>query len=530
MTPPLLKWTGHPLADVGVATLCAMADKDDPSELTLEDLTKCGKQLKTAYTDGLFIAYLTCVFPNSPYINANPKYTSASREIDMARLLQPHSSQPDEGVEGISCIFSGEPATHFLNRSNVPMLTGAGVLNFFPAGLSEMPVAAPYVLAIQALALGGRRSEGKLLIVHCDDPQWTLHFARKYVARNRFIINLATSNRLPTDDDPDNLLQRESPGGLNKEKKPKYPDAKAPKSLVMDDLMEVITERNMGRLAESFTSVTVYLLSNSGQGPSLAIEQIPGEFVSFLQDLHGTKFSAKWKRLVARAWRGAAVETETEEETGGKRKPKKPPKAMPSGPGRSHNDLYNDLLDIFDHGFCNWQAATRFIRRHLLARAKCYRSMARAASSDGISNDKYELIDWTLTELFLTEVLGMDKARVEMIKDLATRLANLIYDHNDKGAYKQLVFTGKEFEYRSHLTRLQRKYAEKSKDIPFTFDEYVNVFLLAPPEERVNWNLIRDLISIRLVEVLHERNFLTEDDDEPEQDVTDERTEESVDA
>ena len=34
----LLDWSGHPLVDVGIATLCAIRDKDDPRQLTLEDL------------------------------------------------------------------------------------------------------------------------------------------------------------------------------------------------------------------------------------------------------------------------------------------------------------------------------------------------------------------------------------------------------------------------------------------------------------------------------------------------------------
>lgn len=512
MPTPLLKWTGHPLADVGVATLCAMAGKNDPAELTPDDLTKCGKELKAAYTDGLFVAYLTCVFPNSAYVN--PTMKADSREVAMARLLQPHRSEPDDGVSGVRCIFSGEPATHLLDRAQMPMLTGAGVLNFFPAGLSEMPVAAPYVLAIQALALGGRRSEGKLLIVHCDDPQWTLHFARKYVERNRYIIDLANSNRLPTEDDPGDLLKLEMPGGLNKEKKPKYPDAKAPKSFVMEDLMSVVTERSTGRLAQSFTSVTIYMLSNSGQGPSLAIEQIPGQFIDFMQDLHSGQYATKWKRLVARAWRGAQVEETSSDEEAPKRKAKKPAKIIPSGPGRSHNDLYNDLLEIFDHGFCNWHAATRFIRRHLLCDPnRFYYDAGRVPSlAPRFTYEQLEFIDWELTALFLTKVLGMKPERIALIKEFATRLAELIDTHNDKQLFRQLVYTAGEWQYRAVLTKVQMQYAKDRGKLALGFDEYVDVFLAADAEERVSWSLVRDLISIRLVEKLFELKFFDRGD------------------
>ncbi len=506
----LLKWTGHPLVDVGLATLCAMVEKDDPAKLTLEDLDAAGDEIRRAYTESIFVAYLSCGYTmNAPY--TNPTTGKEAKAAALKRLLLPHRGAPDDGLAGVRCVFSGEAATHLMERSQMPMLTGAGVLNFFPNGRSELPVAGPYLLAIQALALGGRRSEGKLLIVHCDDPQWTLHFARRYLGCNRRIINLSRANKLPGDDDPENVLTREVPGGLNKEKKPKYPDAKAPESLVMDDLVEVVSHRKQGAFAEAFTSVTVYLLSNSGQGPSLAIEHIPGTFINFLHHLHGSAHASHWKRLVDRTWRaGKGGETEEPEEGGRKKKTKKTGKRVaPRGPGRSRNDLYNDLLPIFEHGYCDWRAATRFIRRHLLSDATTYYfDPARVPDlAPRFGYEQLELIDWELTALFLERVLGMKKERIELIKDFASRLSELIDKHDDKRLFRELVFTGKEWEYRAILTKVQMQYAKDRGKLALGFDEYVDVFLNFDPDERASWSLVRDLISIRLVERLFELNF-----------------------
>ena len=514
MGKPLLNWTGHPLADVGVATLCAMVDKADPAQLTLEDLDKAGNELKSAYTDSLFVAYLSCVYTmNAPY--TNPTMGKDARDASIRRLLWPHRSNPDAGVEGIRCVFSGEPATHLMDRSQMPMLTGAGVMNFFSSGLSELPVAGPYLLAIQALALGGRRSEGKLLIVHCDDPQYTLQFARKYLTKNRLIINLSQANRLPATDDPEGLLDRELPGGLNADKRPKYPDAKAPESLVMADLVDVVSDRQSGQLRKSFTSVTVYLMSNSGQGPSLAIMCIPGEFVEFLFALHGVASQAKWNRLVQRSWR-AGKGTDESDSTGkgdpgptSKGKKKSPKPAAPTGPGYSRNGLYNDLFSIFSHGFCDSIAATRFIRRHLLADVTSFypdseKSLNRAPR---FGYEQLELIDWPLTELFLRKVLGMDNERIRLIKEFATRLADLILEHNDRRLFRNLVFTSGEWQYRAILSKVQMQYAKDRGKLALGFDEYVNVFLTSAPGERPVWSLVRDLISIRLVERLFEGKF-----------------------
>lgn len=518
---PLLKWTGHPLVDVGVATLCAMAGKDDPEKLTLEDLDVAGDEIKQAYTDSVFVSYLSCVYTmNAPY--TNPKTGKAAREASLRRLLLPHRGPPDEGLSGLRCVFSGQPATHFMERSQMPMLTGAGVLNFFPAGLSELPVAAPYLLAIQTLALGGQRSEGKLLIVHCDDPQWTLHFARRYLERNRLIIDLSRDNRLPGDDDPENLLSREAPGGWNKDKKPKDTDAKAPESLVMDDLVEIVAERKRGKLASAYTSITMYLLSNSGQGPSLAIEHIPGAFIEFLYELHGSAHASRWERLVARTWqagkRGGSEETE---EGAGKtqKKRRKADKPAPlRGPGRSRNDLYNDLLPIFENGFTDWQAACRFIRRHFLSNPQKYflKPHEMERRPPGINREQLDLIDWNMTALFLERALGMNKERIDLIQRFGSRLADLIRSDkvNGKRAFRDLVFTNREGPYRTALARLQLKAAQTGQVLPFSFNDYVNMFLMADGDEKVHWSLVRDLITIALVETLHRQKFFEDSENE----------------
>jgi CRISPR-associated protein Cst1 len=498
-----LRWTGHPLADVGVATLCAMVNKVDPNELTAEDLDTCGQELSQAYNDPIFLSYLTCVFPNSAYVNPTMKGDNRIKAVQ--RLLFPHHTESDEGVVGLYCAFSGLPATHLLERSQMPMLTGVGILNFFPAGQSELPVAAPFLLAIQAVPMGGRRSEGKLLMVHCDDPQWTLQFAGRYLATNRRLINLARSGKLPETDGPDERLDRECAGWDKTNKRPKYPDAKAPHSLIMDDLMDVVTQRVTGRMARASASVTAYLMSNSGQGPSLSIEHIPSQFVRFLQLLHGTQYAQDWRLMVARSWRSA----QGADESSGSKKPSKGKSAqpLPAGPGRSRNELYNDLLRMFPAGFIDWNAAVFFIRRHLLSDPARLFASGHPSLSPRLSKQRAELINWNLTALFLEQVLGMNKERLEQIRKFADQLGELIEQHNDRRLFRELVFTEKEWPYRAILTKVQRRYAQEKHALLFGFDQYLDIFLANDGEKSVNWSLVRDLISIRLVEQLFSRGF-----------------------
>ena len=64
----VVKFTGHPLADVGVATLCALVGKDTPDVLTLDDLDKVADELSAYYFSGLMTSYLSCVFMNAEYV------------------------------------------------------------------------------------------------------------------------------------------------------------------------------------------------------------------------------------------------------------------------------------------------------------------------------------------------------------------------------------------------------------------------------------------------------------------------------
>ncbi|MCX6602434.1 MAG: hypothetical protein NTV52_02440, partial [Acidobacteria bacterium] len=247
---PLLHWTGHPLVDVGIAALCAMAEQDDPAQLTLDDLASCATRMEQLYFEGPLSTFLTCVFPNSEYVqpqpkpkpNEDPQKTINARQAKVAKrkayatdilfAFRATSSPP----EYPPCAFSGEPATHCINRIHMPLLTGEAVLNFFPNGQGGLYIAGPYLTALQALPLGGRRCEGRLLIAHADHPALTLAFAKRYWQDNQRLLNLATANQLPLGKGPDPTLSRENSA------EGKYPDAKSPRTLILHDLQELFRE------------------------------------------------------------------------------------------------------------------------------------------------------------------------------------------------------------------------------------------------------------------------------------------------
>lgn len=531
-TKPLLRFTGHPLADVGVATLCALAGEEDPRELAEEDLERVTRELRRDYFSGLMQSYLTCVFMNSEYVQHGSGEAKDKKRAEYAeRVLRGYrwtlEGRAEEDVKefarrnppGLRCAYSGEPATHLVHRSQVPMLTGAEVLNFFPGGRGALPVAGQYLTAIQTVPMGGRRAEGRLLLAHSDDPALTLAFARRYVSDNRRLLDLARRGRLPAKNGPDPGLAREhgakSAGGEGEAPGAKYPDAKGPMSLVTADLHELALERS-GMSPEA--SVTVYVMSNSGQGPSLEIHQIPSNLVKFLYVVGRAETAASWRMLVARAWRdpaakeGAAAGEDAPQPKRRKSTTKLPAakstdKPLQGGPGRSRNGVLDDLVSIFDHAFTDVRAARGFVRRHLLHDT---RWSDRAPSRYQAGEVDASLIDWKLTTLFLVEVIGMDAKRIDRIKDFADRLAEHIRTSNDARLFRDVVFGRRAWEVRNALTKAQRNEARERGKLLFGLQEYLDVFEADDAVGLGDWSLTRDLISIRLVETLHQGGFFAE--------------------
>lgn len=482
----LLKWTGHPLLDVGIATVCAMVGKDLPRQLTLEDLDRAAEEMERHYFSGFLASYLTCVFMNSEYVQpgTGPK-KDQSRERYKRRVLYAHRWRGDPDAEGFVCAFSGEAATHLIHRGQMPLLTGEGVLNFYPAAVGALPIRGPYLTALQALPLGGRRTEGKLLIAHADHEYLNIALAGRWLEDNRRLVALAAAGGLPPREGPDAGLSREHAVWDPKKRLPKYPDAKSAKSLVLWDLMDIWDQKNLSVVITHPVSVTVYWLSNSGQGPSLEIYPLPSNLLRFLVLASGPQTRDAWRGLVARGWQDLQKANKTD-------------RVVRPGPGRSRNRVLEDLLAIYEPGFCDRQAGHRFLQRHVLSWMK--------------ENVRRQLeCDWTLISLFLKEIFGMDQKRIDDVRTFADRLAEHIRRRNDRRLFRDLIYSKRPWELRNALTKAQRNEFLDNRGLLFGLDEYLAVFEAEDNAGKYDWSLTRDLISIRLIEQLQRAGYLTED-------------------
>ncbi|MEW6297029.1 MAG: type I-B CRISPR-associated protein Cas8b1/Cst1 [Thermodesulfobacteriota bacterium] len=475
----MLRYTGHPIADIGVATITAFRQKTKPEDLNDEDLEQTAEYLLTQYTSGVLTPYLSCVFTmNASY--TQPSWKQAQREQESRELLFSFRREPDPAATSLRCIFSGEPASRIVYRQHVPMLTGEGVLNFFPAGTGGLPISGPYLLAIQAFPLGALRCFGRALAVHSpDDPGLTYAFARRFLVKNRQL-----------------LLLTEQSGE-------KYQDAKAPKTVIAHALLEIEEERRERSEDEPAPSVTVYHLTNSGQGPDITLFHLPSQVVQFLRLASRAGTQQIWRRIEAAAWE--KVESEKPKSGEKKRKEGKRTKAEAErsliwGPGISRNYLYEDLFDLPER-------ATYFVRTYFLRRAyRAARQPNDPRRAYRLSQD-LELVSWELTRVFLKEVIGMEKIRIEAIRILGDRLADYISSDNDRRFFQGFYRTNQYGVLRNLLIKSCNACLRKGQPPLIGLDEFLLVFEEGEETPRRDWRLARDLVLIRIIEELYKKGW-----------------------
>jgi CRISPR-associated protein Cst1 len=454
---PLLDYVGHPLVDVGAAAIAAFVSKEHPREVSVADLEQVAAYLEREYQREYMRGYLTCVFPNAAYVNpiAGPEKKQA--------FLQAHlySFRETAAADADPCALCVRPAAVRGFRQHVPMLTGEGVLNFFPNARPGLPLCSGCMISIAALPLGALKCRGRALIVHADEPALTLHFARAHVQRNRQLLQLR---------------------GLAEDAR--YPDAKEPRTRLIEQLREwaekEATQSWQARRGRALpTSLTAYHLTNSGQGPDLDLYPLPAPLLFFLMDAETDSYRQTWHAIIAAAWR--------QEE-----------KAAETGAMARRNYLYEEFLRLPE----GWE---RFVRTYFLRRA--YRAAPKEDPRRSYAlGRELDLIHWPLTELFLREIVAMQEERVRAIREFGDRLADYIAER-DPGFWRDLHLTRSYGRFRVRLINASQAEQRAERPPLIGFDDFVTIFEYGEDLARPDWRLARDLVLIRVIERLHERRW-----------------------
>ena len=484
----MLKYTGHPLVDVGIATITAFVDKRHPDELTETDLDEIADYITREYVRDPLKSFLTVAFPNSGFTQPAYNKTPEKRLVYATRVLRNYNDDTPL-LDDERCVFTGKPAVAVAFgekeslpqgrafRQHIPLLTGENVINFHAYGEAGLPVSGEALLAIQVFPLGCAKSGGRLLAVHSDNPRLMLHFARSFLEENQRAIALAQE------------------AGSKKMDEPHYSRG----TLLINTLLQAdIRQREELQDKEPF-ALTAYHLTNSGQGVGLDIYHLPLQIIRFLREMESADYRTQWRGIVNRAW-----ETEPQKK---RKKDDKPFRAR-------RNWLYEDILGLYDGPFLLPDRAKAFLRTYFLRRQFRY---ARTDQGDprgdyGLTHDM-NLVSWNIIASFLRRVFHMEKERIEEIRKMGDQLANYVRTQNDRRFFREFFHQRRPSDVRTLLIRANLEHVRRGNPPIITLDPYIEVFEEGYGLERPDWWLARDLVFIRMVEQLHEQGWLGENPD-----------------
>lgn len=481
----MLKYSGHPLVDVGAATVMAYCNKKDLSKLNESDLSKMADYISKEYVVNPLKSFLTVAFPNSGFTQPAFDKTPEKRNEYAERVTRCFSA--DKPVLDERCIFTGDPATGVpfsdkddyppgrAFRQHIPLLLGEDKINFFAKGDSGLPISGKAMLCIQAMPLGCAKCGGKLLAVHSDNPDITELFAKKFLDNNIQEISLA----------------HQSNGT-------KLPEKKPAKTLLIETLLKAAEELCQIRDYRP-SSLTAYHFSNSGQSnaldarnPPLEIYHLPMDIMSFLGAIKHAEYKAEWDAIAHRAWQLATPkkgkkgekETETSEQSELRRR----------------NYLYEDLFSLP-------QDAPKFIRHYFL-RIPVRKTFNEDPRRSYSLNSDAGLVSWKLTSLFLERVMHVKDSRINRIREIGDQLAEYVNEENDKKFFSAFYSEYRYDTIRNALIRVNHSRLKQGKPPIIKFEPFIEVFEEVDDKGRSDWRLARDLVLIRMIERLYDLKWI----------------------
>ena len=460
-----LSYTGHPLLDVGLATLTAFARKRHPCELTESDLREAAEYMQQHYVAKPLTSFLTVVFPNSGYTQPAFKNQPGKQKTYAQRVLfsftgRPSTSETDpllgRPAAAVSYDVKDELPWGRAFRQHVPLLTGEGVINFYAYGDSGIPLAGLSMLAFQALPLGCAKVGKRLLAVHSDDPHLLLHFARTFLETNKQNVQIAQT--AGNDELPDTSPRR-------------------PRTLLIEHLLAAEKARLEKGQEASPATVTAYYFSNYGTAAEIRIFPLPLEVSAFLRSVQSPKYIHLWEKLVRRGWQ-----------------------ITQQGGEARYNRLYEDLFTLPD-------AAPSFIRCYFLRRPG--RGWDKSDPTPGYdTRQEADLISWPLTELFLRKVVRMDETRIQHIRQLGESLATYVVERNDRGFFNTFWMARNYGEVRAALIRASQAEVRHGRPPLVNLDQFLAIFEQAEGIPSADWRLGRDLVLIHLLDQLYQKGWL----------------------
>lgn len=477
----MLNYAGHPLVDVGIATIAAFAGKPNPADLTTADLNAIAQYMERNYVVDPLKSFLTVAFPNSGFTQPAYEKRPEKRVQYATRVLRAYQEGNADAGNEKRCVFTGLPAAGMALdvdgklpagrafREHIPLITGRGSINFHPYGDSGLPVSGVAMLALQAFPLGCAKVGGRLLAVHAHDPDLLYQFVQCFLNENRKAVQAAQAAQ-----------QRKLP----------EPDHR-PRTLLVNTLLSIDDERAEAEHEGQPSSVTAYHLSNSGQGADLEIFHLPADVLAFLRRARSAPFVDAWHAIESRGWQLTRAASPRKAKAAGKKDTERRPR---------YNVLYEDLFRLPEE-------ATRFIRRYFLRVPERVRDATDPRGTYSLKTDA-GLVSWRLCELFLEKVVHMNAQRIAQLRRIGDDLAEYVHTHNDRRLFTSILMSRRYDDLRAALIRVSVERVRRGQQPVVRFDPFVEAFEEGEDIPYSDWRLARDLVLIRMVERLYDAGWL----------------------
>ncbi len=471
----MVRYTGNPYVDAGVAVLELRLQKSSV-EFTLEDLASQAKEIKREYTKSIWKSYLMVHLPNCAWTQKD--LSSEKNRAYLGRVLE--SYKPEFPELGRKCAFCGRPAKIFADRRYVPLLTGETIMSSGSGGVPGLAVCGWCVYAVHFYPFATLKVEGRPLFWWSSDSLWTLRLTQIFNEKLNRVLGMASEE---------------------------LPKLRWPKTQLLQAAREAMTklENKQFSPAPPISDITGIHATNYGTDPNFEELHIPRGLLEFWQE--AGLFPA-YQEIENRAWETPLVKTKPR-----KNKKTKDTEAITEDkdPGKTQipfefirrNYLYESLGEAFrSEDFqqkAKLVAAQFFLRRH------------RKRVTPGTLE---------VTEIFLQKVAGMERERLEAIREIADHIADhLIIGAGERRAASQLIRRKLRLgEFLQFLSYVQRKLSDAHK--PLSWEKVLIALNLQSDDDRTasDYWLVQELVLIRLYERLANSPALAElpEPDEPE--------------
>lgn len=484
MEQTLLEYTGHPILDVGIATIVAFANKNTPDEITASDLESIASYMASKYVINPLKTFLTVAFPNSGFTQPAYEETPEKRDRYAERVL--YAFRDNIPVLPELDFFLGLPVANIsfnvdatltpgqVFRQHIPLQTGENIINFHPYGNAGLSISGLALLAFQAYPLGSAKCQGRMLSVHSDNHEIMRYFASEFLAENRKAVQLTEQTS-------------------KQDSKPKMPEPHLKyRTLLIQTLLDAVQKQAKNRNQSQPFSITAYHLTNIGQGADLNIYHLPSQIIRYLQLMIGADYQLAWSQLVKESWMLPKL--------------KRGQTTIPTDFKPECNYLYEDLFRLAENVS---REAPHFIRTYFLRDTLRYaRNNPTDPRGQYSTRQQAHLISWKLTEPFLRSILYMEAEQISQIRTLGDVLAEYVAKQNDRRFFRNFYTENRYLYFRNELIKANIAHVKHGNPPFLTLDNYLNVFEFGENLPNYQWKLARDLVLIRMVEQLYANGWL----------------------